>query len=635
VGNFEKLIHQATNGNWTRNYAYNEASLIESSKQSNRLSSTSIAGANPITEIYTYDVHGNMTSMPHLTLMEWDYKDQLSVTSRQAVSDTSPPDKVPETTFYVYDAGGERIRKVTEGQNQKRKNERIYLGGFEIYREFKSNGNDIKLERETLHVMDDKQRIALVETKTITNPNDDSPTQLIRFQFGNHLGSASLELNDQGDVISYEEYYPYGSTAYQAVDKSIKAAAKRYRYTGKERDEETGLYYHGARYYAPWLGRWTSCDPAAMIDGPNLYAYSSNNPLLYIDQHGLEPEKPEITSGRNPSLNRNVGVNEGEEGLKKLIGAKQEIKEGGRVISSGKGGSTIDFRTKFRSIESKVIDIGTKSYRKGKDALELKLSQVGSFGRRAVRQATKHEEALQKAGAINEATGEPLKETVVFTVKGAKNESEVVQVAKTLREASKTVALKAGKTADKAIKIGVVSSKAAQRGFVEVGLMKGIASSGFAAITGVLSYKELKQDIKNKDYGSALSSAAGVAASATTILAKGAGLVTGVSTSSVGLRTAVGGMSAAKGIAAAPYVVGAFAVGAAVGVGLEKTLDVSDYSSAVGMKADQAVAALGGGETARTVAGVTATILATPSSIGVAALDKVSGGRFAKWIGLK
>ena len=236
VGNFEKLIHQAANGNWTRAYAYNEASLIEAAKKSNRLSSTTVGAT---TEPYTYDAHGNMTSMPHLTLMQWDFKDQLSATSRQAVNATPPPDKVPETTFYVYDAGGQRVRKVTERQNGSRKAERIYLGGFEIYREFNGNGIDIALERETLHIMDDKQRIALVETRT--QGNDGSPPQLIRYQFGNHLGSASLELDDKGSVISYEEYYPYGSTSYQAVDQSIKAAAKRYRYTGKERDEETGF----------------------------------------------------------------------------------------------------------------------------------------------------------------------------------------------------------------------------------------------------------------------------------------------------------------------------------------------------------------------------------------------------------
>jgi RHS repeat-associated protein len=280
VGNFEQLIHQAANGNWTRAYAYNEGSLIEPGKQSNRLSSTSVGQS---TEPYTYDAHGNMTSMPHLSLMQWNYKDELSATARQVVNSG-----VSETTFYVYDASGERVRKVTEGQNGKRKHERIYLGGFEIYREFKNNG-DIKLERETLHVMDDKQRIALVETKTITNPDDESPMQLIRYQLGNHLGSASLELDDGGSVISYEEYYPYGSTAYQAVDKGVKAAAKRYRYTGMERDEETGLAYHGARYYMPWLASWVSCDPAGMVDGSNLYRYVRNTPILLNDPNGMDP----------------------------------------------------------------------------------------------------------------------------------------------------------------------------------------------------------------------------------------------------------------------------------------------------------------------------------------------------------
>src|SRR5262249_29644060 len=62
----------------------------------------------------------------------------------------------------------------------------------------------------------------------------------------------------------------------------------------KERDEESGLCYHGARYYAPWLGIWTSCDPAGMVDGANLYRYSHNQPISKIDDTGLEP-KPAAT----------------------------------------------------------------------------------------------------------------------------------------------------------------------------------------------------------------------------------------------------------------------------------------------------------------------------------------------------
>ena len=50
----------------------------------------------------------------------------------------------------------------------------------------------------------------------------------------------------------------------------------------------TGLYYHGARYYAPWLGRWTSADPAGLVDGANLFVYTHNNPVIYFDPTGMQ-----------------------------------------------------------------------------------------------------------------------------------------------------------------------------------------------------------------------------------------------------------------------------------------------------------------------------------------------------------
>jgi hypothetical protein len=71
----------------------------------------------------------------------------------------------------------------------------------------------------------------------------------VRYQYPNHLGSAILELDDQARLVSYADF-PFGSTAYRAVRNQVETA-NRYRYTGKERDEENDLYYHGARYYAP------------------------------------------------------------------------------------------------------------------------------------------------------------------------------------------------------------------------------------------------------------------------------------------------------------------------------------------------------------------------------------------------
>jgi RHS repeat-associated protein len=55
------------------------------------------------------------------------------------------------------------------------------------------------------------------------------------------------------------------------VRTGIEVPPKRYRFTGQERDEESNLNHHGARYYAPWLGRWASADPEGLKAGINLY----------------------------------------------------------------------------------------------------------------------------------------------------------------------------------------------------------------------------------------------------------------------------------------------------------------------------------------------------------------------------
>jgi RHS repeat-associated protein len=128
-----------------------------------------------------------------------------------------------------------------------------------------------------------------VETKTLdTQSSALSPQPLIRYQLSNHLGSAALEIDDQAQVITQEEYHPYGTTAYCAGRSAAEVSVKRYRYTGKERDEETGFSYHSARYYAPWLGRWGSCDPIGVGDGLNVYAYCHNTPTFNVDPLGTQ-----------------------------------------------------------------------------------------------------------------------------------------------------------------------------------------------------------------------------------------------------------------------------------------------------------------------------------------------------------
>jgi RHS repeat-associated protein len=287
VGNFLTMQHRGSdpaNPGWTRSYAYNEASLLEPAKQSNRLTSTTIGAT---TETYSagqsgYDPHGNLLRMPQLQEMQWDSKDQLQMTQRQAVNtaDADGMRRQGERTWYVYDSAGQRVRKVTELATGQVKDERVYLGCFEVYRK---NGANL-LVRETLHIMDNEQRIALVETRT--KGSDRAPQQLVRYQFGNHLGSASLELDDQSQIISYEEYTPHGSTAYQAVRNQTETP-KRYRYTSKERDDESGLYYYGGRYYAPSFARWLSPDPKQLTEtsGPT---WQPNRPRIDTNRVTVE-----------------------------------------------------------------------------------------------------------------------------------------------------------------------------------------------------------------------------------------------------------------------------------------------------------------------------------------------------------
>jgi len=95
----------------------------------------------------------------------------------------------------------------------------------------------------------------------------------------------------------YEEFHPFGTTSYAANDSGIEVSAKRYRYIGKERDEETGLYHLGARYYASWLGRWTGADPIGLGDGVNRYAYAQGNPVRLFDTSGFKGQEIRLLTG--------------------------------------------------------------------------------------------------------------------------------------------------------------------------------------------------------------------------------------------------------------------------------------------------------------------------------------------------
>jgi RHS repeat-associated protein len=281
AGNLEQMRHVAVNRSWTRNY--------ENALDSNRLMRT-WEGFDQIGAVqYRYDTHGNMLNLANVSLDQstrWDYRDMMRAFNLLGGG----------WAYYNYDADKQRTRKVLENQNGARHWERIYLGGLEIYRRY-SNGIVVE-EIESLHLFAGDQRLLLVEDVLQTDNRNVSPGPLFRYQYSNHLGSAGLEANDQAAIISYEEYHPYGTSAYRARNSALEVSPSRYRYTGMERDEETGLGSHGSRYCAYWLARWISTDPAGLSDGPNLYQYARSAPTTGIDRNGRQTTPPIAGSGR-------------------------------------------------------------------------------------------------------------------------------------------------------------------------------------------------------------------------------------------------------------------------------------------------------------------------------------------------
>jgi RHS repeat-associated protein len=108
-----------------------------------------------------------------------------------------------------------------------------------------------------------------------------------RYQLGNLQGSATLEFDDTAALLGYEEYFPYGGSTFIAGDDLRAIGTKEFRFFGAERDDPTGLYHFGHRYYAPWIGRWISPDPIGPADCLNLYTFCVNNPISFHDPDGL------------------------------------------------------------------------------------------------------------------------------------------------------------------------------------------------------------------------------------------------------------------------------------------------------------------------------------------------------------
>lgn len=268
-GNLIELRHRREGNHYTR--------TLNMAAASNRLRTWNKGQSTPDVAV-EFDANGNQQALAPGQALTWNLRNQLD--GVVLVRRENAPDDIER---YRYDSAGQRIRKIqtTLGATRIHIREVRYLPGLEI----RTRDNE-RLEVITLQA----GRCTVRYLHWTQGRPSAIAANSLRYSFGDHLGSSSLELDDQGDLISQESYLPYGATAWAASRSAVEADYRTLRYSGKERDA-SGLYYYGQRYYAPWLQRWINPDPAGAIDGLNLYCMVGNNPLRFVDHQGLDKEE--------------------------------------------------------------------------------------------------------------------------------------------------------------------------------------------------------------------------------------------------------------------------------------------------------------------------------------------------------
>jgi RHS repeat-associated protein len=291
AGNLVDLLYRVTTGpappRWHRTFGFGGRSSGDwVYAPNNWLTSVRNGSATPLP--IGYDDAGNLISEGISRTYIWDHAGRL-VGFRNGAGPTSSI-----VARYFYGADGFRVKKwVRRGGTPALDESTNYIGSLAEHHRWAEQGGG---ENALLHVLDGTNRIALIRSGPARR-RDASPD--VMYEFTDHLGSSSLTADATHSWINREEYFPYGETSFGSF------ARKRYRYTGMERDEESHLAYHGARYYAPWLSSWASTDPLPK-PSQSPYRYAGDNPLRMVDPSGAQESTVESAHGPAPPVTGTV-----------------------------------------------------------------------------------------------------------------------------------------------------------------------------------------------------------------------------------------------------------------------------------------------------------------------------------------
>ncbi|WP_273826931.1 RHS repeat-associated core domain-containing protein [Providencia rettgeri] len=270
---------------------------------------------------YVYDRGGNLTRIHHRSpATNQSYVTQMTVSQKSNRAVIAPLTIEPSQTDDFFTLGGQQ-KQLLQGQHLHwtPRQELQYVSSSSLYEHYRYDSASQRVFKisHQAHCCKQTRYLTGLDIKSIqrngitkeclqvVSVGENGNTQvtvlhwesripegiknnLWRFHFDFLAGNGGLELDEEGHILTQEEFYPYGGTAVWLARNQVEADYKTRRYSGKERDA-TGLYYYGYRYYQPWAGRWLSADPAGTADGLNFYRMSRNNPINYIDPDGLFP----------------------------------------------------------------------------------------------------------------------------------------------------------------------------------------------------------------------------------------------------------------------------------------------------------------------------------------------------------
>ena len=232
---------------------------------------------------------------------------------------------------------------------------------------------------------------AMARTRTANdNFHDKDNYEKLQFYYHpDHLGSSSYITNLDGEVAQHIEYVPFGEVFIEERNNTWNTP---YLFNAKEFDEETGLYYYGARYYDPRISLWISTDPKQeSYFAFSSYVYCGNNPLIHIDPNGKEWEDPAQAEKLKAKIDNKITS------IQKSILAQKTRLESNRAKGkdiSKQERKIADFESRISNLNQSKSDIDLL----GHDSQKYKLTQVSGEGAHKVR--------LENNGTISIETSE-------------------------------------------------------------------------------------------------------------------------------------------------------------------------------------------------------------------------------------